>query len=122
MLLKLPKRVGAKEARAFCEAVSAELAHDRPRVVVDLSQVKQIDSVALDALLKCMVEVSRRDGAIRLAGVSPEAATVLEMTGLDRAFEMFPNVAEAAASFSVARSVARAEAVAEEVSPQPAAA
>ena len=116
MLLKLPEIVGAKEARAFCDAVSAELAHDRPRVVVDLSQVKQIDSVALDALLKCMVEVSRRDGAIRLAGVSPEAATVLEMTGLDRAFEMFPNVAEAAASFGVAR----VEAVAEEASPQPA--
>src|SRR2546430_15362936 len=99
MLLKLPKCVGAKEARAFCEAVSAELAHDRPRVVVDLSQVKQIDSVALDALLKCMVEVSRRDGAIRLAGVSPEAATGLGMTGLDRAFEKFPNVAEAGAGF-----------------------
>jgi anti-sigma B factor antagonist len=118
MLLKLPERVSAKEARVFCDTVSAELAHDRPRVVVDLSQVKQIDSVALHTLLKCMVEVARRDGVIRLAGVSPEAATVLEMTGLDRAFEMFPSLSEAAASFSVAR----VEAVAEEPSPQPAAA
>ena len=49
----------------------------------------------LDVLLGCMVEVARRDGAMRLGGISPEAATVLELTRLDQVFEMFPTAAEA---------------------------
>jgi len=103
MLLKLPERVDGRLARTFARELNRELMNDRPRIVVDLSQVKQIDSDALDTLLECMVEVANRDGAVKLGGVSPEAATILELTRMDRVFEMFPTVAEAASSFSVAR-------------------
>jgi anti-sigma B factor antagonist len=102
MLLTLPERVDGKLARTFAREFDRELIHDRPRIVVDLSQVKQIDSGALDTLLDCMVAVANRDGVVRLGGISPQAATVLELTRMDRVFEMFPAVAEAASSFSVA--------------------
>jgi anti-sigma B factor antagonist len=103
MLLTLPERVDGRLARIFARELNRELMNDRPRIVVDLSQVKQIDSDALDTLLDCMVEVAKRDGAVKLGGASPEAATILELTRMDRVFEMFPTVAEAASSFSVAR-------------------
>jgi anti-sigma B factor antagonist len=103
MLLTLPERVDGQLARTFARDLNRELMNDRPRIVVDLSQVKQIDSEALDTLLGCMVAVANRDGAVRLGGISPEAATVLELTHMDRVFQMFPAVAEAASNFSIAR-------------------
>ena len=117
MVLKLPEQVSAKEARSLMRELQSELRLDRPRIVVDFSEVEHIDSTGLDMLLDCMVEVARRDGTVKLGEVSPEAAIVLELTGMDRVFQMFPAVSEAAATFSVAR----AEAVADEA-PQPAAA
>jgi anti-sigma B factor antagonist len=126
-MLKLPERVTGREIRLFAAKLSRELIHDRPRIVIDFSQVKQIDCYALDTILACMVEVINRDGVIQLAGVSPEAATVLELTRMDRIFEMVPAVAEATSSYSVARPESAAEsmeavAMAEKPSPQSAAA
>jgi anti-anti-sigma factor len=103
MVIKLPEYVRAKEARNFMRALQPELRRDRPRVVVDMSAVKDMDTAALDTLLECMSQVARRDGAMKLAGISPEAATVLELTRMDQLFEMFPTVSEAASSFKVAR-------------------
>jgi anti-sigma B factor antagonist len=117
MLLTLPERVDGQLARTFAREVERELMNDRPRIVVDLSQVKQIDSGGLDTLLDCMVAVANRDGAVRLGGISAEAATVLELTRMDQVFEMFPAVAEAASSFSIAQ----LEVVSEQA-PEPAAA
>ena len=116
MVIKLPEHVRAKEARSFMRALQPELRRDRPRVVVDMSAVKDMDTTALDVLLECMSQVARRDGAVKLAGISPEAATVLELTRMDQIFEMFPTVSEAASSFSVAR----LDKLADEASAQPA--
>ncbi len=94
IVMKLPHRVEAREARNFLRELR-DLPVDEPSVVVDLSAVRQIDAAALDVLLTCMVEVARRDGSMRLGGISPEAATVLELTRLDQVFEMFPTAADA---------------------------
>ena len=70
MVIKLPEHVSAKEARTFMRALQPELRRDRPRVVVDMSDVKDIDTAALDMLLECMSIIARRDGAVKLAGIS----------------------------------------------------
>ena len=116
MVIKLPEYVSAKEARSFMRTLQPELRRDRPRVVVDMSAVKDMDTAALDMLLECMSQVARRDGAVKLAGISPEAATVLELTRMDQIFEMFPTVSEAASSFKVTR----VDTLSDEASPQPA--
>lgn len=41
----------------------------------------------------------KRNGDVRLAGVSPEARAVLESTGVDRLFKIFDSIAEAESSF-----------------------
>jgi anti-anti-sigma factor len=94
VVMKLPHRVDAREARTLLRELK-ELPIEEPCVVVDLSAVRHMDSAALDVLLGCMVEVARRDGAMRLGGISPEAATVLELTRMDKVFDMFPSAAEA---------------------------
>lgn len=94
VVMKLPHRVDAREARNLLRELK-DLPVDEPCVVVDLSAVRHMDSAALDVLLGCMVEVARRDGAMRLGGISPEAATVLELTRMDQVFEMFPTAADA---------------------------
>src|SRR2546421_12037614 len=103
MVIKLPEYVSAKEARSFMRALQPELRRDRPRVVVDMSAVQDMDTAALDMLLECMSQSARRDGAVKLAGISPQAATVLELTREDQIFAMFPTVSQAGSSFSMAR-------------------
>ena len=99
MVLKFPERVTGAEARLFADRISDELQHDRPRVVADLSEVRQIDSRALHVLLECLIEVTRQDGEFSLGGVSPEAATVRELTQMNTVFELLPELVQPAESF-----------------------
>jgi anti-sigma B factor antagonist len=75
---------------------------DCPRVIFDLSQVQQLDSSGIEMLLDVLQEVNRRDGDLKLAAPSPAARTFLELTRLDRLFEIFESSAEAAAAFGTA--------------------
>jgi len=72
---------------------------DRPRIVFDFSQVHQIDSAGVDMLLHCVEEAMKRDGDLKLAAVPPESAEILELTRVDRLFEILDTVEEAVHSF-----------------------
>lgn len=95
IVIKLPEDLTRKAVRVAMRQLRPGLRLDHPHVVVDLSNVRQMDSAAIDMLLHCVVEVARRDGELKLAGLSPEAATVLELTRMDRIFEIFPSVPDA---------------------------
>jgi anti-sigma B factor antagonist len=69
-------------------------------LVFDLSQVRQIDAAGVDMLLTCMSEAMRRDGDLKLAALSPQAAIVLELTRTDRLFEIYDNSTDAVRSYS----------------------
>jgi hypothetical protein len=47
-----------------------------------------------------MTEASRRDGDLKLASVSAQAAVVLELTRTDRLFEIYETATDAVKSFS----------------------
>jgi len=57
---RVPGRVNLKEARLFMRAIEPILQSDRPQVVLDLSNVRQLDSAGVDMLLHCMSEAMRR--------------------------------------------------------------
>lgn len=97
---RLPNRVNLKEARIFFREMQPILRIDRPQVVFDLSQVRQMDAAGVDVLLQCMGEAMKRDGDVKLAAVSPQAAVILELTRTDRLFEIYNTSTEAARSFS----------------------
>ena len=77
IVVKLPETFSADGARRLKQELRTKIGDGTPRVVIDLSKVKNIDLKGLEALLNCMDEIARRDGAIQLGGISAEAATVL---------------------------------------------
>lgn len=97
---RMPAVMNLKESRAFLRDVQPMLHADRPQLVFDLSQVTRLDAAGVEILLHCMSEAMRRDGDVKLAAVSPQAAVVLEMTRTDRLFEIYQTSTDAARSYS----------------------
>jgi len=97
---RMPERVNQQEARKFFADVQPFLTADRPQLVFDLSQVRQLDAAGIEMLLRCVEEVMKRDGDLKLASLSRQAMMVLELTRTDRLFEIYRNSTEAARSFS----------------------
>ena len=56
--------------------------------------------LGVEMLLKCMSEAHKRDGDVKLAPPSDQAAVVLELTRTERLFEIYETSTEAARSFS----------------------
>ena len=97
---RMPERLNLRAAKQFEREVQPFLASDRPQVVFDLSQVRHLDAAGVDMLLRCMTQAMKRDGDLKLASLSPQAAAVLELTRTDRLFEIYENSTDAVRSFT----------------------
>jgi anti-anti-sigma factor len=96
---QLPEQFGVKQGRIFFREVESCLQSDRPRVVLDLSKVRHIDSAGIQVLLRCLEEAMKRNGDVKLAAIPPAAASMLKLTRADRLFEAFDNASDAVNSF-----------------------
>jgi anti-sigma B factor antagonist len=99
LVIQLPSIVNLRQAREFLSEVEPILTADRPRVVFECSEVRQIDSAGVDMLVQCLEIVMQRDGDLKLAALTPQAKVILELTRIDRLFEIFENVSDAVESF-----------------------
>ena len=81
----------AEEIRA---ALLEACASEPERLVVDLAEVRFIDSTALGVLIETRSRMADRNG-FRLAAPGLEARRALEVSGLDRHFQVHNTVAEA---------------------------
>jgi anti-anti-sigma factor len=97
---RMPEVMNQREARKFLAEVEPLMAADRPQVVFDFSQVRQLDVAGVEALLLCMRRIIKQDGDLKFAALSPQAAVVLELTRTDRLFEIYQTSTDAARSFS----------------------
>ncbi len=100
VIKRMPERLNLKQARALLRELQPILTSDRPQVVFDMSQVRHLDAAGVDMLLHCMTETMKRDGDLKLAALSEQAAVILELTRTDRLFEIYNSSAEAMRSFS----------------------
>jgi anti-sigma B factor antagonist len=82
------------------EELGPLLESNRPRIVLDCSQVRSIDSAGVEALLQCLEETLKRDGDLKLAALSPESEVILELMRVARVFEAYPTSDEAVRSFN----------------------
>jgi len=110
VVVKLPEAMNAKNARRLGRELKTKLGGNSPFVVLDLSHMKSIDVSGVEGLLRCMSEVAKQDGALQLSGLSPEAATLLELTRLDKLMQKFPGFSIETPAFEMAP-----ETIAEEV-------
>lgn len=96
---RVPARLNLRHARDFLREVQPFLNSDRPQMVFDLSQVRQMDAAGVDLLLHCMNAAMKRDGDLKLAAPSAQALVILELTRTDRLFEIYESSSDAVRSF-----------------------
>jgi anti-anti-sigma factor len=113
VLINLPESFSSKEARQLARELKSKITESSPCVVLDLSRVRQMDSKGLEALLACMDEVAKCDGAIQLRAVSAEAAILLELTRIDQILQKFPSFNVEAPVFELTPEPVAAEASAD---------
>jgi len=85
--------------KRFFNEVKGHLDMDRPCVVLECSQLAQMDKHIVLMLLRCLEEAMKRNGDVRLAAVSPQAKAALKSTGADILFRFFETSEDAIASF-----------------------
>lgn len=71
-------------------------------IVVDLSGVTFLDSTALATLVQGMKHCRQMGGNLHLAGLQPAVKLIIELTRLDKAFGIYPDVATAVSAFNLA--------------------
>jgi len=96
---QLPESVSLGHVQQLFLEVAPLLEGDRPCLVLDFSEVRQLDSAGIEMLLHCMEQAMKRNGDVKLAAVSPQAAVILELTRVDRLFEIFEKSSDAVESF-----------------------
>ena len=97
---RLPEQLKLKEIQILLHEVEPLFKASRPRIVFDCSQVNRIDSTGVNMLLYCLEQAIKQNGDLKLASITPMAAIVLEVTRVDRLFEVFETASAAVHSFS----------------------
>jgi anti-anti-sigma regulatory factor len=97
--MQLPERLGAKEGRSFLREIEYRMNIERPYLVLDCSNMSQLDSSAVHLLLCCLEEAMKRNGDVKLAGIPLMREVVPGLTGTSRLFEIFDTAADAVNSF-----------------------
>jgi anti-sigma B factor antagonist len=101
VVMELPEKLNHVESKSFLEELQPLLEVDRPSIVLDCSHTTHLDSAGVEMLLYCLEEAMKRDGDLKMAGVTPASAVILELMRVDRLFEVFETSEEAVRSFQV---------------------
>lgn len=100
VIKQLPEQLTSGKIQSFVREIVPLFQANRPRLVFDFSQVRKMDSTAVEMLLYCMEEAMKRNGDLKFAAVPPSSAIILELTRVDQLFEIFETVADAVDSYS----------------------
>lgn len=83
-------------APALQEAVKSATAS--PVLILDLSEVPSVDSMAVGALVRTYVFCNKSGRKLMLVGVNHRVKNVLRLTGVDSLFESYATMSEAEAA------------------------
>jgi anti-sigma B factor antagonist len=72
---------------------------ESPTMVVDLTDLRFVDSSGLGALIAALKTAQAKGGDVRLCGLSSSVRTIFELTRLNRVFKMYDSTEDAVASF-----------------------
>lgn len=98
-LKQLPEGLKGKQGRIFFDEMETWINVDRPRIVLDCSNLRHMDRSAVHVLLCCLEEAMKRNGDVKLASLNEKTRADLTLTGLGRLFEIFASNADAVNSF-----------------------
>ena len=97
VVVRLSGELDLYNAHEVREVLLAEAASEPERIVVELSDVRFIDSTALGVLIEARTKLPNRR-AFLLAGPGVETRRALEISGLDRHFALHDSVDDALAA------------------------
>ncbi len=98
-VIEVKGRIDSMNAGELGEALSGEISLGKKQIVLDLAQVAYMSSAGLRELVAAYRKVQNLDGDLRIAQPSSRVLDVLEMSGLDTIFQIFPTNTEAVGSF-----------------------
>jgi anti-sigma B factor antagonist len=99
LVRQLPESMTRGRAQQLLSEIAESLEQERPQMVFDFSTVRQLDSAGIEVLLRSMEEVMKRGGDLKLAAIPAGPTVILELTRVDRLFEIFATTADAVESF-----------------------
>lgn len=97
-ILRVTGALTYSAAPALQEAVCAG-AH-LPTVIIDLSEVPSLDSMAIGALVRAYVFCNKSGRKLLLVGMNHRVRNVLRLTGVDSLFDTYTSIAEAESAVS----------------------
>ena len=69
------------------------------KVVVNLDQVKRMNSTGLGILIRCYMSLKKVDGELKLTGLGDTIKGILVMTKLNTVFDTYASIEDAIKSF-----------------------
>lgn len=93
------KLMGGPEAQEFHDELAKVLSSGKKNVIVDMSDVKFVNSSGLGNIVRAFSTVKDAGGLMKLAGVTDKIDGLLSITKLNSVFEQYPSVEEASKSF-----------------------
>ncbi len=98
-LIEVIGRIDSMNANELGETLSEEIERGGRQIVLDLSQVAYMSSAGLRELVAAYRKLQDASGDLRLAQPSSRVQDVLEMSGLDTIFQIFPTQMDAVGSY-----------------------
>jgi anti-sigma B factor antagonist len=80
---------------AFQNAITAAKA---PRLIIDLTEVPSVDSMAVGTLVRAYVSCQKAGRKLVLVGLNHRVKNILQITGVDPLFETYASITEAQAA------------------------
>jgi anti-anti-sigma factor len=83
------------EQAAFRSVFGALVNGGARRIVVDLGQIRHVNSCGLGSMVSALVMMKKCGGELRLIGVNRDVGQILEITHLNRVFQVYPGLPQA---------------------------
>lgn len=93
------KLMGGDETKEVHEKVKSLLGDEIKKIVIDVSNVKWLNSSGLGMLISCLTSVTNAQGQLKIAGATEKINSLLMITKLITVFDTYETVDRAVATF-----------------------
>ena len=84
---------------AFANEVGALITGTHPKILIDFTDIDHVTSAGLRAVLILVKKAKASGGAFALCGVNEQVREILDTSGFDAMFNIYPGRAEGLAAF-----------------------
>ena len=94
-IISLEGEIDLHESPNVRESLRPLIENKIPRIYIDMTEVRYIDSSGLAVLIDAMQRIANYGGKFGLINIRPAVRTVLEIARLDAVFRVYPDRAAA---------------------------